>query len=142
MTNSDTDRKTSIMKDRKVVLSTLWIFAMFNYIYADVMGSMDASVLKEILTGSVDGMQITQGLLLAGAILMETAIVMVLLSRILKYRANRLANIIVGVIHTVAVSWSLSVGTLAPYYIFFASIEIACTVFIVLYAWRWREQEA
>lgn len=26
------------MKDRKVILSTLWIFAMLNYLYADVFG--------------------------------------------------------------------------------------------------------
>ncbi len=68
------------MKDRKVILSTLWIFAMFNYIYADIMGLTDSSLLKEILTGSVGGLQITQGFLLGAAILMETAIVMVLLS--------------------------------------------------------------
>jgi hypothetical protein len=33
---------------------------------------------------------------LLGAILLETAIAMVLLSRVLQYRANRWANIIVG----------------------------------------------
>jgi hypothetical protein len=26
-----------IQKDRKVVLSFLWIFAMFNYLYADIL---------------------------------------------------------------------------------------------------------
>ena len=129
------------MKDRKVILSTLWIFAMFNYIYADIMGLMDSSVLKEILTGSVGGLQITQGFLLVGAILMETAIVMVLLSRVLKYRANRWANIIAGVIHTAAVFLSMFVGTPALNYIFFGTIEVACTLFIVWYAWTWPKQE-
>jgi len=28
--------KTVVMKDRKVILSTLWIFALLNYIYADI----------------------------------------------------------------------------------------------------------
>ena len=129
------------MKDRKVVFSTLWIFAMFNYLYADVVGLMDSSVLKEILTGSVGGLQITQGFLLGAAILMETAIVMVLLSRVLKYRANRWANIIAGAIHTAAVFSSMFVGTPAIYYIFFGTIEIACTLFIVWYAWTWPKQE-
>ncbi|MFQ5996526.1 MAG: DUF6326 family protein [Dehalococcoidales bacterium] len=129
------------MKDRKVILSTLWIFALFNYLYADVTGLMDASVLEEILTGSAGGLQITQGFLLGAAVLMETAIVMVLLSRVLKYRANRWANIIAGVIHTAAVFSSMFVGTPAPYYIFFGTIEIACTLFIVWYAWTWPKQE-
>ncbi len=34
----NTNKKTTEMKDRKVILSTLWIFAMFNYLYADVYG--------------------------------------------------------------------------------------------------------
>ena len=32
----NTNNKAAEMKDRKVVLSTLWIFATLNYIYADV----------------------------------------------------------------------------------------------------------
>ncbi len=83
-----------------------------------------------------------EGLVLGFAVLMETAIAMVLLSRVLKYRANRWANIIAGIIHTAAVFLSLFVGTPALYYIFFATIEIACTLFIVWYAWKWPKQEA
>ena len=139
---TDTNKRTTEVKDRKVVLQTLWIFAILNYLYADVTGLHNSSILKEILTGSVDGLQITPLFLFAGAILMETAIVMVLLSRVLKYRVNRWANIIAGVIHTVAVSSSMFVGTPALYYIFFAAIEIACTLFIVWYAWTWRKQES
>jgi len=125
--------------DKKILLSTLWIFAMFNYLYADVTGLHNSFILKELLTGSVGGLEITQGFLLMGAILMETAIAMVLLSRILKYRANRLANIIVGVIHTLAVSASMFVGTPEMYYIFFATIEIITTLFIIGIAWKWKE---
>ena len=62
---------------------------MFNYLYVDVIGLMDASLLNELLTGDEGGTQLTQGSMLGAAILMETAFVMVLLSRVLKYRANR-----------------------------------------------------
>jgi uncharacterized membrane protein len=75
---------------------------------------------------------------LAFAVLMETAIAMVLLARILTYGVNRWANIVVGVIHTALVSWSLSVTTPTLFYAFFATIEIACTLFIIWYAWTWR----
>ena len=127
--------------DMKVKLSTLWIFAMFNYIYADVLTLMNPAVLQEMMTGTVGGLEMTQEFLLGGAILMETAIVMVVLSRVLKYRVNRLANIISGVIHTAAVFLSLFVGTPAMYYTFFATIEIACTLLIVWYAWKWVNPE-
>ncbi len=129
------------MKDRKVMLSTLWIFAVLNYIYADVFGSKDPEMLKQLIAGT-GPLQMTGGFLFGAAILMETAIAMVLLSRVLKYRANRWANIIAGIIHTAAVSLSLFVGTPALYYIFFATIEIACTLFIIWYAWTWPKQEA
>ena len=135
-----TEQKTNEI-DMKVKLSTLWIFVMFNYIYADILTLMDPAVLKEIVTGTVGGLEMTQGFLLGAAILMETAIVMVVLSRVLKYRANRWANIISGIIHTAAVFLSLFVGTPAMYYTFFATIEIACTLLIVWYAWKWVNPE-
>ena len=124
--------------DPKVLLSTLWIFAVLNYLYADVMALMNPEILNEFMTGIVGGMTITPQFLFVGAILMETAIVMVLLSRILKYKWNRIANIISGVIHTLAVSGSMFVGTLEAYYALFATIEIATTIYIVWYAWKWR----
>jgi Family of unknown function (DUF6326) len=133
--------KTIEMKDMKVKLQTLWIFVMFNYLYADVLGLHDSAILKELIAGQAGSLEITQGFLLGAAILMETAIVMVLLSRVLKYRANRWANIIAGVIHTAAVSLSMFVGKPALYYLFFGTIEIVCTSLIVWYAWKWTNPE-
>jgi len=124
--------------NRKEKLSLLWMFALFNYIYADIHSLIDPATLKQIMTGKVGSLHITPGFLLGSAILIETAIAMVLLSRLLPYGANRWANIFAGVIHTAAVSASIFAGeTPALYYLFFATIEIACTVLIVWYAWKW-----
>lgn len=134
-----TNTTSAVMKERKATLSLLWLFAVLNYIYADLIGLMDSSVLQELMTGFVGSLQVTQGFLLGAAVLMETAIAMVVLSQILKYGANRWANIIVGTVHTAAVLLTMFVGTPpALYYIFFGTIEIACTLLIVWYAWRWR----
>jgi Family of unknown function (DUF6326) len=131
----NTNSKATEMKDRKVVLSTLWIFAVLNYLYADVFSLFfNPTAQKETLA-------MTQGVVLLFAILMETAIAMVLLSRFLKYGANRWANIIAGIFHTALVAWSLTGGTSQLFYVFFASIEIVCTLFIVWYAWKWRNPE-
>ncbi|HSL21026.1 MAG TPA: DUF6326 family protein [Vicinamibacterales bacterium] len=128
------------MKRAKMLLSTLWIFAVFNYLYADVLTLMDAETLKMIMAGQVGSVPMTRGVLLGAAVLVETAIAMALLSRVLEYRVNRWANIIAGTIHTAAVALSLFAGggTPALYYVFFATIEVACTVFIIWFAWRWR----
>jgi hypothetical protein len=129
------------VKDRKVILSTLWIFAMFNYIYADILTFYEPGILEHLLTGSIEGIQFTQVFLLGAAVLMETAIAMVLLSRVLRYRLNRLANIISGTINTSAVFLSMFVGTPSLHYIFFGTIEIATTLFIIWYAWTWPNPE-
>jgi hypothetical protein len=135
MTIENTNKKTGGLVDRKTILSTLWIFAVLNYIYADVFS---AFFYPEAHTAT-EGM--AEGAVLGFAVLMETAIAMVLLSRILTYRVNRWANIIVAVLHTLAVAWSL-IGGMPLYYLFFAAIEIACTLFIIWYAWTWPKADA
>ena len=114
--------------DRRVRLQTLWTFATLNYVYADVVTLFDKTIVTSL----------SQTALLGAAILVETAIAMVLLTRVLKQKANRWANIIVGAINTIAVLASLLVATPAPYYVFFAAIEISTTIVIMWYAWTWR----
>ena len=138
----NTSHATAGFERRRVVLSTLWIFAILNYLYADVYTLTFNPVLKpeawkEFLAGSAGGVQITPGFVLVTAILMETAIAMVLLSRVLPYRANRWANILSGAFHTLFVAWSLIGETPTAFYLMFAAIEVATTLFIVWYAWKW-----
>jgi hypothetical protein len=130
------------MKDANVALSTLWIFVLFNYLYCDVITLMDAKTLNQIMSGNVGGINMTEGFLLGASILMEIPIVMVLLSRMLNYRINRLTNIIAGIIMTVVQLSSLFFGSSPTmYYIFFSIIEIFCTSFIIWYAWTWSNSQ-
>lgn len=136
------------MTDRRVILSTLWIFATLNYVYADVFNLYFDPVLRkeetrQLLAGYVGSMRITEGFVLAFAVVIETAIAMVLLSRVLPYAATRWANVSVGVLQTASVAFSLFTGAPTLYYGMFAVTEIACTLFIVWYAWTWpRPQRA
>src|SRR2546425_2393894 len=107
-----TINKTTERKDRKVLLTILWIFVLFNFTYADILtlyfnGVLQKQAMGELLAGHVGSIQITQGFVLVGAILLETSIAMVLLSWVLKYRANRWTNIIVGIIQLAAAVQSL-----------------------------------
>lgn len=99
------------MHDMRVRLSTLWVFALFNYLYADVITLFDLVLVQGPATTETLPFQITQGFLFGAAVLMEIAIVMVVLSLVLNYRANRWANIIAGVIQTAAVLASMFVET-------------------------------
>jgi len=130
----NTSKKTTGMEDMKVRLSTLWVFVMFNMVFADIVGFLNPGALEEMIA-----MRPAQGLLLVFSILLEIPIAMIVLSRLLKYRANRWANIIAGVI---TILWVIGGGNTSVSYIFFATIEVACMLLIVWYAWKWTEQEA
>ena len=114
----------------RVLLSTLWVFMLFNYLYCDVMTLFDPSVTADL----------SREALLAASFLMEIPIAMALLSRVLKYRSNRWANVIAGVFLIVVQVSTLFVGS-GPtvYYAFFSVIEVACLLFIVWRAWSWAE---
>jgi len=127
------NKKVTVMPDMKVRLSALWLFAMLTYTYGDVVTLMDP-----VKHGS---MQLTEGFLLGGSIFMMIPITMVLLSRILKYRASRWASIIAGTIMTAALPVTLFAAVPTSYYVFFTVIEITCTALIVWYAWKWRIPE-
>jgi membrane-associated phospholipid phosphatase len=75
---------------------------------------------------------------------------MILASRLLPVRANRLANIIAGSIVTLVNGFLTFIPPLIglgrppalPEYLFFATIETVCTVAIVWQAWTWPGMDA
>ena len=119
--------------DLKVKLSTLWIVVMFNMAFADIL-----SFMLEWTTGHTPEVQVSQGVMLAFAVLIEIPIAMILLSRVLKYRVNRLANIIAAAITIVFV---IGGGSTHLHYIFFAAVEVLCMLLIAWYAWKWPNPE-
>ena len=118
-------------RDVRVKLSTLWIFVLINMAYADILSLMDTtSPIRQVMEGA----PLPSGGLLAGAILMETGIAMIILSRVLKYQVNRWANIILAAINILGVV----TGGHSLYYIFFATIEAVGMLLIIWFAWRWK----
>ena len=134
----NTNKKATGM-DRKVLLSTLWIFVLLNIIFRDIHELFRPGLLAEMMTGTVNGIQMTEGLLLVAGISIEISIAMVLLSRVLNYRVNRWANIIAGAI---AIAFIIASGAGDLDDMFFATIEVVALLLIVWYAWKWPKQEA
>lgn len=129
--------------DTKVLLSTLWIFLAANYIYRDILSNMEAGTLQGYLEGNVGEITITQGFLLAGAIMMEIPFAMIVLSRVLKGTANRWVNIIAGILMVVVEVGTMGLGTSPTmHYLFYSAIVIPCNLFIIGFAWTWRNMEA
>src|SRR6185369_557998 len=107
----NTNTKIFEMQDRKAILSTLWIFLTANYIYCDVLAHMESTTLRELITGTIGSIQVTQGFLLTAAIMMEIPFAMILLARVLKHRASRWANIIAGALMAVIQVGTMGMGT-------------------------------
>jgi len=127
------------MHDTKEQLSLLWIFALLNYLYADVVALF-------AIVGSRNPFEPLPPWALAGsAVLMEIPIAMILACRLLPLRANRMANIVAGSIVTLVNGFLTFVPPLVgwgrppafPEYLFFATIETVCTLVIIRQAWTW-----
>jgi hypothetical protein len=119
-------------------LSTLWIFVLVNMVFADIFSFMVPGNLQQMATGVVDGIHITPMFLLVAAVLTEFPMAMIILARLLGYRANRWANILGGVF---TILWVMGLGSATPHYIFIASVEVITCGWIVWLAWRWRAPE-
>jgi len=125
------------MKER---LSLFWVFALLNYLYADVIALfaiVDSPNLAE-------APHLPSWALMGSAVLMEIPIAMILACRLLPFRANRLANIIAGGFLTLVNGLLTFVPPLfgartpaLPEYLFFATIETVCTSIIIWQAWTW-----
>jgi hypothetical protein len=132
------------MHDTKERLSVLWIFALLNYLYADVVALFD-------IVGSRKSFDpLPPWALMGSAVLMEIPIAMILACRLLPFRANRLANIIAGILLTLINGFLTFVAPLLGWgrppafaeYLFFATIETVCTLIIIRQAWTWSGTEA
>ena len=128
------------MHDTKERLSLLWLFALLNYLDADDIA------LWYIIGSRNFHVHLPPWVLMGSAVLMEIPIAMILLCWLLPFRANRLANIVAGVIETVVNGSVTFIPPLVgageripalPEYLFFATIETVCTLIIVRQAWTW-----
>jgi len=139
----NTNIKTAKM-NTNILLIILWVFFSVNFMYADQLSHLEPGVLEGIMSGYLaDGtVKITDGFLLGTAIMFEIPFLMIVLSWVLKYRANRWANIIAGTLFVVTQITSLFLGAPSPAYIFYSTIEIAGLLLIVWNAWMWRNPES
>jgi hypothetical protein len=121
-------------------LFTLWIFVTVNYIFCDIFTLFYSENLKQLMSGAMGGMDITETFLFAFSVIMELPMLMIVMSRLLPYKFNRLANIAVGIFMTLVQTATLF-GDNMLHYVFFSIIEIATTIIIVWIAIRWKNEE-
>jgi len=122
----------------KTILSSLWIFVLLNIFARDIHELGRPGMLEQIMSGVIDGVTITEELMLLGGIMIEIPILMVLLSRVLHYKINRWANIIAGALAIAIVVMSNLKPDLDN--IFFMVIEFLALIAVICIAWKWKWQ--
>lgn len=120
--------------DMKVKLSTLWIVVTMNMIFADIYSIFVELVNKNTLDipGNV------KTIMAFAAIVTNIPILMIYLSRVLKYKTNRGVNIIAGLLTIIYV---VRGGALTPHYIIVATIEVILLLIIIVNSWKWTNPE-
>ena len=73
--------------NRRVLLSVLWIFIILNFFARDIHELSRPGMLKQMMSGIIDGVKVTEFLMLLGGIMMTV------LALLLPHAINRWANI-------------------------------------------------
>jgi hypothetical protein len=141
----NSEKKTvTTLEDPKINIKTklagLWVVLMFFYLYNDVFTLHRPGFIEGILAEEIEGTQFNQAFLLGAAIIMAIPSVMVFLSLTLKAKANRWANIIVGIFYGGLLLFTIPGGIWA-YYALYMIVEAVFIALIVWYAWKWPKQE-
>lgn len=92
-----------------------------------------------MMSGTIDGVKVTEILMLLGGVMVEVLILMTVLALFLPYGINRWANIGVG-LFTAAMIVAMNV-TPDLDNVFFRSIQLIVLIAIIGTAWRWRAPE-
>jgi hypothetical protein len=135
----NTNSKLVEVQDKKVTLSTLWVFVMFCIAYADIIGFIEPGALEKIINGNV-GFELTSAIILMISLIQAIPIAMILVSRWFRRDVNRWLNIIASVLTLLYVLGGGNWESIS--YVVFASLEVVAMLGIIWLAWNWRSVEA
>ncbi|MDW3193412.1 MAG: DUF6326 family protein [Cytophagales bacterium] len=123
----------------QTLISTLWVFILLNMVFRDIHQFGHAGFLEEMMTGVVNGVVITEELMLLGGFLAEIPILMVLLSRILTNQINKWANIVASALTMLVLLSALPSADMDD--LFFLIAELFAFISIIRIAWNLPHQK-
>jgi hypothetical protein len=129
----------------KIKIAVLWIFMAVAMSASMILSFMGPGAIDEIMSGTMEGLQINTGLLLFFALFWLIPLAMAFLSITLKDVANRKANIILGTIFTIFYIGHLFMhlikGPLTILIVLMCVLMILLPALILWYAWKWPKQK-
>lgn len=131
-----------MMEDVRLILSALWIAVTFCSGFEAILGFLKPGYLDGVMAGDIDGIQVTQLVLVGNAVMMVIKSVMVFLSLTVPFPILRWANIIlvilfIGIIvMQIGYYFTSDIQKWAYYYVFMLA-EIVLYALIASYSWNW-----
>lgn len=129
--------------DVRLRLSALWIAMLLVFAYVDIFGFFRADVLRAALDGTVASTSFTVDQTFLGLTLVYVLppILMVVLSLVLRTRANRITTVSVAALYAVTIVINC-IGEQWTYYLAGSAVEVAILLVIVWSALRWQSPRA
>ncbi|GAA6178544.1 DUF6326 family protein [Sulfitobacter pacificus] len=121
------------------LLSILWVFIILNFFVRDIHELGRPGMLEQMMSGTIDGVAITEVLMLLGGIMIEIPILVTILALLLPHGMNRWANIGFGLLTMVMIVAMNLKPDLDN--VFFMSIQFIALIAAVGIAWKWRASE-
>ena len=119
---------------KHVKLSCLWAFVALNIAFADILSLYTPGVMPQVMEGVVEGVELSENLMLVAAIFIQIPVAMIVLTQFLSARANKVVSTIAVVITAAFVIGGG--GALMPHYVFFATCEVLALLLILRLIWR------
>jgi len=113
----------------QTLISSLWIFVLFNMILRDLHEFPTEGYIEEMM-----GLHLSEESMLFFAFIVEIPILMVILPRLLNNKANKWMNVIAVFLSSLGILYTLPGGHLDEY--FFAAMNLGAFFLIIRTAWR------
>ena len=121
----------------------MWLFVGIGFIAQTVLNILKPGVLAQLMAGNLEGMNITQEVLLGWAAMIYLfPLVMAILSLALKDSINRWANIIMGIVLVILGLVGLAEYQSDAYAILILTARIIVAASIIWLAYKWPKERA
>jgi hypothetical protein len=125
----------------RVRIAMLWLFQAVTMSATSLLSLMRPGMIEQVMTGEVEGLQMTTGMLLFMALFWLIPLIMAFLCVTLRDSANRWTNVVLGLVFAVWSTFHLALhimgGQLPLEQLLLHAALIVAPALIVWYAWRW-----
>ena len=132
----------SDLEDTRIIVAVLWMGVAFCLAFGAILGLFKQGYIQGLMDGEIDGIKITQNVLLGNAVIMMIPAFMGFLSLSLQYPSIRWLNLIVCsmyillILMTYGYYFSYNIQTW-NYYNILKAMEIALYALLIWYNWKW-----